>query len=337
MKLYEDTGYLNFPELVDDRYPFTFVIGGRGTGKTYGAIKWALESGFKFLFMRRTQAQADIINKPDFSPFKPVADDLGMDVSSEPLSKYNAGISIDDEADYRGYTCALSTIASLRGFSAREVQAIIYDEFIPERHERAIRDEGRALLNAYETVNRNRELDGELPVKMFCLANSNDFANPIFIELELVKVVAGMIERRQEVFRDGGRGLQVIYLLHSKISEEKSKTALYRLSRDSGFQAMSLGNLFTNYDKQGIISRDIREYTPIASVGELTIYKHKSIRHYYVTGHKSGAPKTYTAGQLDIKRFNRDFYMVGLARLDNRVEFETISDKILFDRYAKLL
>ena len=60
MKIYGENGYLDFPAIMAAvRVPFLFIIGGRGTGKTYGAEKWAIESGKKFIFLRRTQSQAD--------------------------------------------------------------------------------------------------------------------------------------------------------------------------------------------------------------------------------------------------------------------------------------
>ena len=60
--LYLENGFFDFGEAVRRSTAFNFIIGGRGTGKTYGALKWCIESGKKFLFMRRLQKEADIIN-----------------------------------------------------------------------------------------------------------------------------------------------------------------------------------------------------------------------------------------------------------------------------------
>ena len=60
-KLYLKNGYLNVPYILHYNVPFIFVVGGRGTGKTYGALKYVLESGTPFIYMRRTQSQADIM------------------------------------------------------------------------------------------------------------------------------------------------------------------------------------------------------------------------------------------------------------------------------------
>ena len=167
MKYYQDNGYIDMTKIVRDRYPFTFVIHGRATGKTYGTLKMCLDKQLRFIFMRRTQSQADLISRDDFSPFKPLMDDdPSLLLTSQPLNKYVTGVyhasrsesgKLQPEGSVIGYICALSTISNLRGFSLEDVDIMIFDEFIPERHERLIRAEGDALLNAYETVNRNRE------------------------------------------------------------------------------------------------------------------------------------------------------------------------------------
>ena len=75
MSLFLDNGFVNMPRLFASRLPFIFVVGGRGTGKTYGALEYvrkqALE-GKKFIYMRRTQDQVDKISQDDFSPFKSI-------------------------------------------------------------------------------------------------------------------------------------------------------------------------------------------------------------------------------------------------------------------------
>ena len=40
MSLFLDNGFVNMPRLFASRLPFIFVVGGRGTGKTYGALEY---------------------------------------------------------------------------------------------------------------------------------------------------------------------------------------------------------------------------------------------------------------------------------------------------------
>ena len=80
MRIYDPSGYVNVKGILDCGYPFNFLVGGRGTGKTYTTLKTAKEEGRKFMLMRRTQSQADLISKPEFSVFKPLNEDLGWNV-----------------------------------------------------------------------------------------------------------------------------------------------------------------------------------------------------------------------------------------------------------------
>ena len=186
MGIYLDSGYVDIEKILSYKLPFNFLLGGRATGKTYGALKTLYQTDTRFMLMRRTQAQCDLINKPEFNPYKVLCNDLGVDIRVRSISKYNSLIyeSFGDDAEKTlAYTCALSTIANMRGFDASDCKVLLYDEFIPERHERAIKNEGSAFLNAYETINRNRELQGKEAVKVLALANSNQLANPVFVEL----------------------------------------------------------------------------------------------------------------------------------------------------------
>ena len=77
MGIYLQNGYLNIKQILSYGLPFNFVVGGRGTGKTYGTLKTAYEEHMRFILMRRTQAQCDLINKPEFNPFKALNNDTG--------------------------------------------------------------------------------------------------------------------------------------------------------------------------------------------------------------------------------------------------------------------
>ena len=335
MKLYTENGYVNIRGILAENLPFNFVVGGRGTGKTYTSLETVTDENIKFLLMRRTQTQADLINRPEFSPFKSLNIDKGVNIISRPISKYNAAFYNGDESIPIGYTCALSTISNIRGFDASDVKLMIYDEFIPERHEKPIKNEGAAFLNAYETVNRNRELKGEKPLQVLCLANANDISNPIFLELGIVSKADKMLRTGQEISIDKNRGIGIFMLNKSPISERKQKTALYKLTSGSEFEKMSIYNDFADVDYSNVINRPLIEYTPIVAVGEICIYRHKNNRMLYVSTHKTGSPEEYSAGSNDLRRYARKYSWVWLEYLANNVEFESVLAEILLTKYHK--
>lgn len=328
---YLENGYLDFDWIMQDQNPFKFLVGGRGAGKTFGALKWVLGQKQKFFFMRRTQIQADMVRTEENSPFKPLQES-GLFMKT--ISKNMTGVYYGDENAPIGYITALSTIANIRGFDASEVKYIIFDEFIGEEHERALKNEGRAFLNAYETINRNRELYGEEPVKLLALANSNMLANPVFIELNLVSAVEKIKNAGRDIYKNMDRGVSIYLIEKSPILKAKEKTALYKLAGDSEFTKMALHNEFTAEEMDHINPQDLRQYKLICSVGELAIYKHKSFKTFYICGHVSGTTnKTYTSGQMDLKRFDRDFYYLWLAYLNGKILFESYIHKVIFERY----
>ena len=331
-KIYLPSGYLNIRGILSYNCTFNFIVGVRATGKTYGALSTVLDDHIKFMLMRRTQAQADLINKPDFSPFKPVCDDKHIEITTASVSKYNAKFVLDDETI--GYTCALSTIANMRGFDASDVKLLIYDEFIPERHERPIKSEGAAFLNAYETINRNRELKGKRPLTVLCLANAFDIANPIFLELGLVGIAEKMKQNGRELYIDRDKSILILLPDSNKIMKQKNETALYKLTEGSEFKAMALNNDFIYNPTENIKSLPLREFNPVVTVGEITIYKHKSKRLYYVSEHRTGNPPTFTTDEIGLKRYIKNYGMrFYRLYMQNCFKFENMLTKSLFELY----
>ena len=263
--------------------PFNFIVGGRATGKTYGALKYAYESHTRFILMRRTQAQTDLINKPEFNPYKAINQDMGTDIQVKSISKYNSKIyePAEDGEQLLGYTCALSTISNLRGFDASDCRLLVWDEFIPEKHERPIKGEGAAFLNAYKE-----------------------------------------------------RGILLVLLQHSKISRAKADTALYRLSSGS-YRDMALSNDFVYNNSDSIKAQALKEYKLLCTVGEISIYRHKSKREYYVSEHRTGTAPVYKSDEVGLMRYRRKHGLVLYpAYVNNRVMFENILTKSLFELYT---
>ena len=342
MKLYDSNGYVNIPEVLRHEATFIFIYGGRGTGKTYGALKEMIEGKHHFIYMRRLAAQTDIVKKESMQPYKTLNDDMGWSIQPFPINKYISAFYESDTNDdgkvipvgeQHGLLTSLSTFSNLRGVDGSDIDTIILDEFIPELNERPIKSEADALFNAYETINRNRELKGEDPVKLLCLANSNRIDNPLFMELKLVRKAEKIRQDGKEYLYDPKRKMLLIDLYKSQISEAKSDTALYQLTKGTEFYEMSIRNSFINEERGRIETRPIKEYRPMVSIGEITIYKHKSRREYYVTTFRSGSPDTYTTGEKDRERFRKKYLFLWQCYMRREVVFEEYMSEILFDKY----
>lgn len=334
MNIYLQSGYLDYPKIVGMGYPLTIIYGGRGTGKTYGALKEQLiDHPEPFLFMRRTKTQLTMIKKPELSPLGPINRDYKRDFTTSSLGT-DLLVWNNEDMEPVGYGVALTTVANIRGFDASMVKRIIYDEAFPEKHERPIKNEFDAIMNAWETVNRNRELTGEDPCQMVLLSNSNELANPVFMALNLVKTALKMRENHQNYFIDKKRGILLIDMVDSPMSRKKKQTALYRLSAGTEFERMSIENDFVYDDvSENIRSRNLVQYKPMVTIGEITIYKHKSEHKYYVCHHRSGSPEVYSSGETDCKRFQRRHALLWARYLDGKIEFEDYTDQVLLQKY----
>lgn len=342
MLLYDEQGHLNFRAIRDLPQPFVIVVGGRGTGKTFGALLTSVEDHVFFAFMRRKQTQLDIISKPEFSPMKPVCRFTGWQITTAPIAKGLSGYyryEVENERQKLtgapiGLNVALSTVANIRGFDASEIRLLIYDEAIPEKGETPLPHEYDKLMNCYETINRNRELEGNPPLKLVCLANANKQTAPILEGLRLVDVLDRMDQKGQSVYFDNRRGLALIKLRDSAISAAKADTALYRLTAGSAFADMAIGNSFAYEDRGRIRSLPLREFIPVAFVGELALYQHKSSPMLYVSFHRSGSAQTYGTTETELMRFRRTCGpWIDSAIMADRITYETYAAQVLLTNY----
>lgn len=344
MIFYDAAGYLDFRAVRDLPVPFVIVVGGRGTGKTYGALRSCVEDKLHFALMRRKQVQLDIINKPQFSPIRPVCRDTGWKITTAPIARGLSGYYWYEEEDGRakisgppiGINIALATVANLRGYDASGLDILIYDEAIPEQGEQPIPGEWDKLANCYETLNRNRELEGRQPLKLVCLANANRQTAPILEGLHLVGKLDRMIQRGQELYLDRQRGLALVLLRESPISAAKAETALYRLTEGSQFADMAIGNAFAYEDRSRIASRPLREMRAVYGIGDVTIYRHKARREWYVSAHRSGAPEVFGTGELELARFRRSAGWLYDELLAGNVTFESYEIQTELAKYINM-
>ncbi len=343
MNLYTPDGWVDAPAIMAGALTFNIIVGGRGTGKTFGFLQeLRLDNPRPFLLMRRTQVQADLISNPRFSPLLALDRVRGCHTITKKINRHIGGIyeaevnkdgTLEAYGPPLGYTAALSSIHNIRGYSA-DVDDIIFDEFNPEKGERqTISDEFNSFRNAYETLNRNRELEGRDPIRVWMLSNSNTLGNPYFIGLRIVEQVDKMIRKGQEVWKDPERGLMVINLAASPISEKKAATALYRLTGPDEFTGMALGNEFSQEARSRTGSIPLRELIPLVQIGELQIYRHKGGRQLYGSLHRSGAPEIFTTDDAGVARFRAKYGWLWEYYMEDQIIWQTYLPELLFRKF----
>ena len=177
-------------------------------------------------------------------------------------------------------------------------------------------------------------MKGKPPVFVLLMANSNQIASSILLQLQLVRPIAKMIKAGQSYWYDKERSVSVIYPIDSPISQKKAGTALYRLAGSGSFSDMALSNVFADLEDPMIKSRPLNEYKPLCAIGEICIYRHKSRIEYYVSSHFSGKPQVFSLSQSDLARFRKQYLWLQLAIIQNQVYYEDKVVQLILEKYT---
>lgn len=321
MNLYNDQGYLNIPEIAAHDSWLKVIIGARQIGKTYGTLLYHLRHNVQHILLRRTTEELDMITGAETNPYKVFEPEF-----KTAIFKAGKFLSINDyDSDgvklmpARGMVLSLAQIAHIRGFSGSAYESIIFDEFIPEKHVHRFRSEGDALLNAYTTINGNRELQGRPPCKLWLLANSNDINNSILESLNLTDDIIKMrVKSREWTEKDGAI---IVQPASSKIARLRQDTALMKMiDKGSDFYGMAINNEFS-YDRNPLVeSRSVKGLTPLFSYSPLYAWEGSNIIYMCRLKH-SAAP--YGTTEWDREKLRADYlwiirtYAAGLIRFSD--------------------
>lgn len=346
MELYTPEGWVWVSSIREEAQasglPFVVIFGARGTGKTFGFIdELRLQHPAPFLYMRRTQVQVDLINSPDLTPFNDVDNERGCLTAIKKINKYVGGVYeavLENgvkvaQGSPIGYTVALASVHNIRGYNM-PIDEIVLDEFCPEKGERhKIPDEFDVFRNAYETLNRNRELKGRPPIRAWLLSNSNMLGNAYFIGLGIVELVDKMKRKKIPVMKLPERGLMIVNLEASPISAKKANTALYKLTGEDSFTRMALKNEFAQESRSRTGSLPLQELIPVVRIGELQIYRHKSRHQLYGSLHRSGSPEVFGTDDASVARFRARYGWLWEEYIEERILWQTYLPELLFRKF----
>lgn len=302
--------YYNIAEDIR-RYPAAWlyiITGGRATGKTYGTLLDCYLQNHRrdFIFIKRTMEDVDLLTSgtgsinsggKDFgvnlSPFAAINRDIGSNVNAFSIRKGIAGFwdTVTDEDGKQhatgqpiGTIFALNGVTKYKGFelaSSKPEQWIIFDEFIPNIYDRVNRNEGLQLLDFYKTVSRDRVQRGLQEVKLICLANATNIANPLFDTLMLTDTIADMTVKKQHEYYDPDRQI-FIHLLedNSSLQDPEHATGLYKAMSETPWGLMTYSNEFAYNDFSSVRRSALKGYTCLCACA----YKKETVFVYYNDG-----------------------------------------------------
>jgi len=313
--------YFNVWDVVDTTPHFMYMfIGGRGVGKTYSTLRGIIEKGTYFMYIRRTDTELKNSAKLETNPFNRLNFDYGYNIE---MKSTEDSYNIIKDGIVIGIAGAVSTFGKFRGRDYSKVKYIIFDEFIPKAGNSKIKDERTLLFDLIETVNRNREIDGEPPVKIIMLSNANTIDCDIIRSLKLGTVIMQMKQQDIEVYQDPERGLYLQLLKPGQIRDLKSKTALYKLTKGTAFYDMAIDNEFTvdNFDDVKKINNN--KLVPLVRYDNIYFYTIKDRDKIYISYRKADVQDRYTPETLTA--FKRDYGLL--------LEQYFISGKVLYYNY----
>lgn len=351
MNIYDKDGWLDIPKIVDisnkNEINFIFIIGARRTGKTYGIFKHFINDVFskdeKIVYMRRKTTQIDSVLIDTMNPWIDINTDLHRNFFFKKVKGEKNRVSLQEitesgEEKYHGEAFSLTSLMNNRGFSGSGFSEGIFDEFIPEKLDKRIKGEEDGFLNGVETISANRELIGEKPFRWWIVSNSNTLDSPLVQAFGILPNLEKMGKQGQEFSMLKDRGILIILINKSPISEKKKQTALYKaLTGNTPFEKMALENDFSYDDTSNVKSEDIRKYRLICVVGKVAIYEHKNEAKIYVSDHVSGSCKDkFPDSELGKQQFKSYYYWIYNYILSNRISYQNLSVKFYLDKIFNL-
>lgn len=313
--LYLPAGWLNFDHIKKQPAWLIVILGKRQVGKTYGALQTMLKDDLQHILLRRTTAELETISaSPDLNPYKAFEPDykVGLFKSGKKLCRI-CDWAADEEGKarpttQRGLATSLAEIAHIRGFSGAAFTDLVFDEFIPEKGVITRKTEGEAFLNAYVTINGNRELGGAPPLRCWLLANTNRIDSPILEALNISDEILWMRRKGKEELMTAN-GVYILQPDSEKVTERRAETALMRqVSKKSEFYGMAMENEFS-YDSSPYIKNiPLKNLQPVWSYDE-SIYCWERTGGYYIcrAGFKAAHTMRYSSSRTDKEKLFLDF------------------------------
>ena len=219
---------------------FNFVIGNRGSGKTYGAkkraVKQFLDKKYQFIYLRRYEEELKQTAESYFNDIILNNEFPGVTI------KYNAGVyTINGET--AGYAMCLTKAKDIKSISYPMVYFIIFDEFLIEDNgfARYLKNEVTQFLNFYMSIDRYRG------VTVFFLANSVSMVNPYTLYFDL------QLPYGSNIVRKGDLLLQLVQ--DEEFIREKKQTRFGKLIEGTEFAEYAIENKFTKDNKSFIMKK----------------------------------------------------------------------------------
>lgn len=272
-KIQLDNKHYNFNRLYSFANIDVFIItGGRGIGKTTGALVKALQNFRKndeqFVYARRYRTELD---KKSEEILRPI---LKTKYITKPLGKGAFEYVINNKRV--GFALAVSLQQTYKsGFDFSKVTTIIYDEATLQRGGmyRYLKNEIEQFFELISTITRTRT-----NYKVFILGNNIDIFNPYN---EYFNIPSSL---KNNIYIDNDRGLYYeLAGTKPELLEEEKLTPLYRLTKNTAYGDYHYDNKVLTVSKGIIAPKDYRAtlmFRLVFNKQTLNVYRQNGIEIY---------------------------------------------------------
>ena len=354
--------YYSYPDDLE-RFPDAWcylVWSKRGPGKTYSTLRYMVENDIKFLFLKRTSEDVELLCKGisegkadtdlDLSPFKPLNRDFGWSIYPKQIFKgfavfYHMQIDSDGMHPVKiaGFCMSLAKTASFKGFDISEADFLIFDEFIQKPWERVIsKREGDAVMDLYMTLLRDRVERGRPELKLVCLANATNISNSMFTILDVVNVAADMDATNTEFWYNKYRGILMHFINWTDEVQKnpEDKLGIERAMEGTQWAEMAFGGHFAYNDFSSIGKVKLKNYQCLYGFiyNKHEYYVFKRDLDYYVSRVRGTAKTMY---DLSREVVQKKFFLskgkdLRIAAINEHVVFGDYVSYDLIMNYKKL-
>ena len=222
--------YYSYSRILSYNAFLNFLIGERGVGKTYGAVKFVtkefIKKGHQFVYLRRY--------KSDLKKSTPTFFNSLISNNEFPEHELTTkGNSFYIDGNLAGYAITLSTAQDLKSANFDKVKYVLFDEFIIDEGVKKyyLSNEVEVFLNLIETVARTRD------IRVFLLGNAGNLVtNPYFLYFNMSLPTQSDIR----TFKNGLILLQ--YMKNEEYRKMKKETKLGQLVAGTNYEKYAIEN-----------------------------------------------------------------------------------------------
>lgn len=240
--------YYDYHDLLTRNGLYSFIIGSRGAGKTFGWKKWAISSFLKtekqFVYLRRYKTEIKALNGNFFNDVAPFFPNVEFE---------QKGTKLYINKKLAGYLVSLSNSLIMKSVDLKQVDKIAFDEFVIDKGNlRYLENEPIKFLELYETIARMRPKkdedgnpiltkDGEPTFeepRAFFISNAVSVTNPYFLFWDVRP-------RKGERFTFAKDGTLVIeFVQNDDFKDMKYKTRFGQLIKGTTYGDYAIENKF---------------------------------------------------------------------------------------------